>query len=93
MKKVIVTGANGFVGGALTKELVSHGIEVIALDMEGHNDNLPQSNLVKFYSFSLDNVMELQSKIVEKDIDTFYHFIILLGLDQRERQGRIQNYN
>ena len=39
MKKVIVSGANGFVGGALVKELTAHGIQVIALDLEGHTDN------------------------------------------------------
>ena len=41
MTKVIVSGANGFVGGALTRELIANGIKVVALDMEGHNNNLP----------------------------------------------------
>ena len=41
MTKVIVSGANGFVGGALTRELVANGVQVVALDMEGHNNNLP----------------------------------------------------
>ena len=35
MTKVIVSGANGFVGGALTRELIANGIKVVALDMEG----------------------------------------------------------
>lgn len=74
MKKVIVSGANGFVGGALTKELVNQGIEVVALDMEGHNNNLPASDLVTFYPFSLDNAAELKERLKERDFDTFYHF-------------------
>lgn len=74
MKKVIITGANGFVGSAVTSELVSNGIEVIALDMEGHNDNLPDSDLVTFIPFSLDNIAAITEKISDRDIDTFYHF-------------------
>ena len=74
MKKVIVSGANGFVGSALTRELISNGIEVIALDMNGHSDNLPQSDKVRFYPFSLDNVSELKEHLEDRDIDTFYHF-------------------
>lgn len=74
MKKVIVTGANGFVGGALVKELVNNGIEVIALDLEGHNNNLPESDLVKFYPFDLTNAFELKDRMKETEVDTFYHF-------------------
>ena len=38
MKKVIVTGATGFVGSWVTKELLAHGIEVIAVVRENsHN--------------------------------------------------------
>lgn len=73
MKKVIVTGANGFVGGALTKELVAQGIHVLALDMEGHKDNLPEDALVLFCPFSLENAQQLKDIIVDRDYDTFYH--------------------
>ena len=73
MKKVIVTGANGFVGGALIKELVTHGIQVLALDLEGHKDNLTESELVSFYPFSLENVQQLKDTVTDKDYDTFYH--------------------
>ena len=74
MKKVIVSGANGFVGGALVKEIVKHNIEVIALDMEGHSDNLPESELVTFVPFSLDKAEELVNEPCAKGADTFYHF-------------------
>lgn len=74
MKKVIISGANGFVGSAVTKELVSHGIQVVALDMEGHYENLPDSELVDFIPFELDQAKELLTKIEDRDFDTFYHF-------------------
>lgn len=74
MKKVIVSGANGFVGSALVKVLVSKGIEVVALDMDGHDFNLPNSPLVHFIPFELSKSNELIEKIVERGFDVFYHF-------------------
>lgn len=74
MKKVIISGANGFIGSALTKELIAHNIEVIALDMDGHSDNLPQNDLVTFVPFSLDKVSELVNESCAKGADTFFHF-------------------
>lgn len=72
MKRVIVTGANGFIGGAVTKELIEHGIEVIALDVS--NSNLPTSKLLDFHLFNLENIMELSSILNNKNVDTFFHF-------------------
>lgn len=74
MKKAIISGANGFIGSALVKELVSHGIDVIALDMEGHNDNIVQSDMVTFYPFSLEHIGELKEKLHSPGADVFYHF-------------------
>lgn len=41
-RRIVVTGAAGFVGSHLTDALVSHGARVVALDdfSEGHEDNL-----------------------------------------------------
>ena len=74
MKKVIISGANGFVGSALVRELIAHNIRVIALDMKGNNANLPQSELVEFYPFSLENVSELTEILKDPGADTFFHF-------------------
>lgn len=74
MKKAIVTGANGFVGSALIRELVLRNIRVVALDMEGHADHLPDSDLVEFYPFMLDHANEAADILSGVGADVFYHF-------------------
>ena len=74
MKKVIVTGANGFVGSALVKELVKNDVEVLAMDMPGCNGNLPVYDKVKFLPLALDNISDLKDLIDDRDFDCFYHF-------------------
>ena len=74
MKKVIVTGANGFVGSALVKELVKNDVEVLAMDMPGCNGNLPVCDKVKFLPLALDNISGLKDLIDDRDFDCFYHF-------------------
>ena len=72
MKKALVTGANGFVGGALVKELIANGVEVIALDREGCNNNIPSG--VRFVPHELSQSSSLPNIISDRDIDIFYHF-------------------
>lgn len=74
LKKVIVTGANSFVGSAVVKELLKNNIEVLALDMKGCNQNLPESPNLTFLPFSMDKIDDLEMQIVDRDYDTFYHF-------------------
>ena len=47
MKKVIVSGANGFVGGALVKELIKNNVRVVALDMEGQQESRQEEIRIK----------------------------------------------
>ena len=72
MKKALVTGANGFVGSAVVRELLANNIEVIALDREGCNGNIPEG--VRFVPHELDNSSALPELISDRDIDVFYHF-------------------
>lgn len=74
MKKVIVTGANGFVGSALVKELIKNDVEVLAMDMPGCNGNLPVCDKVKFLPLALDTISSLKDFIDDRDFDCFYHF-------------------
>lgn len=70
MKKALVTGANGFVGSALVRDLLANGIEVIALDRI--NNNI--SEKARFVPHELSESGKLPEIIADRDIDVFYHF-------------------
>ena len=74
MKKVIVSGANGFVGGALVRELVAHKIEVIALVRPGHDGNLPKDSHISVCPFELEHAKEAAERLKGCGADTFFHF-------------------
>lgn len=86
MQKVIVTGANGFVGSALVKELVKNNVEVLAMDMPGCNGNLPVCDKVKFLPLALDNISSLKDLIDDRNFDCFYHFA-WAGVDVKNREN------
>lgn len=75
MKKAVVTGAGGFIGGALTTKLLEKGITVYGIDIS-------EDKLSKFHTFpnfipviaDFSKYTELHKMILDKDIDVFYHF-------------------
>lgn len=74
MKTAIVTGANGFVGGATLRELLSNGYEVWAVGHGDHFSNVPESAKVHRTSCDLENMEHLPELIPAGDYDFFYHF-------------------
>ena len=76
MKKAIVTGANGFVGSNVCKELCSQGVKVYAVikDEQENIDNVKNLPDIEIVYCDLDSITSLENKITERDIDVFYHF-------------------
>ena len=76
MKKAIVTGANGFLGTAVCKELAEHGVEVIAIvrDLEANVSGIEGINGLRIVYSDLSNFVNLADQIHDRDIDVFYHF-------------------
>lgn len=73
MNKVIISGANGFVGGALVRELLRYDYIVYALDLEGHCGNLPQDDRVIFFPCDLTEISNLEKRLPVQDYDAFFH--------------------
>lgn len=84
MKTAIVSGANGFIGNAVVKELIKNEIPVVALARKELDDSIACSSLVRFVHFDLNNIWELREVLKESDCDTFYHFA-WSGITGKER--------
>lgn len=75
-RKVIVTGANGFVGTAVCKELYEQGIEVIAI-MRHPNaiiNSIEKDKGIRIVYAELSDFRSLAQLIPDRDIDVLYHF-------------------
>ena len=74
MKSVVVTGANGFVGSHLIKELSKHDIAIIAVikDHEENIENIKDTPNLSIVYCEMDDIKTLPEKI-EGEFDTFYH--------------------
>ena len=75
MKKAIVTGANGFVGSWLVKELVARDVEVFAIVKNKSSDitSLLDLDKVRIVYCDLREIVNLNNLISDRDIDVFYH--------------------
>lgn len=93
MKKAIVTGATGFIGKFLVRELLTQNIEVFAIVRPNSRNigNLPAG--VHAVECSLDRIGELPIYIDERDIDAVFH-IAWQGVsdaDAHNQDVQIQN--
>ena len=75
MKKAIVTGANGFIGTALCRELSNQGISVIAVvrNEEENISNIENLKGLRVVYSDLSEFKNLNEKISDRDIDVLYH--------------------
>lgn len=73
MKIAVVTGANGFVGSAVVKELLNNDYKVYAVVRNGHADRLQGLDNIEIVNCELSEIDRLPELIYEK-CDVFYHF-------------------
>ena len=74
MSAALVTGANGFLGSNLVRELLACGYEVVAIGRDGRFNNLPDDGRVTKLSCSLDEIGSLPRLVRRDDIEFFFHF-------------------
>lgn len=86
MKKVLITGADGFIGSHLTERLVSEGYIVRAFVMYnsfnswGWLDTLPKETQSKIEIFAGDIRDSNGVRTAMKNIDTVYHLAALIAI-------------
>lgn len=93
MKKVIISGAGGFVGSALVRELLQYDYEVYALDREGCANNLHQDERVHFMPCELAEMAGLTDKLPHQQYHAFYHFAWVGSAGPARADTRLQLNN
>lgn len=84
-KRIVVTGAAGFVGSNLTDKLLELGAEVIGIDnlFSGRLDNLEDALKNKNFEFIKGDVRDLNYLLdIFKDIDIIYHEASFVSVPQ-----------
>jgi len=76
MKKVLVCGAGGFIGGHLVTSLKKQGYYVIGADIKQHE--YKKTDADEFYQYDLRE-QDLVRKLVTSDIDTIYQLAADMG--------------
>ena len=74
--KAVVTGASGFVGTAVCKELSAQGVEVIAVVRPSGKTakNIEILPGIRIVYADLSHFRNLANLIPDRDIDVLYHF-------------------
>lgn len=73
MNKVIITGANGFIGSSLANKLMENNVEVVAIDIAFNDSRLNPCSLLTCLKTNVDDVDQLLAKIPADEYDVFYH--------------------
>lgn len=74
MKKVIITGADGFVGSNTVEYFISQGMEVLALDIGEKPFRLTEGENLKYMQLDVNDTEKMLSVIPKNTYDTFVHF-------------------
>lgn len=94
MRKAIVTGATGFIGKFLIRELIKQNVEIIAVVRENSKNLGDISELpVRIVSCNLNEISRLPELILDRDIDAVFH-IAWQGIsdsDAKDQSIQLQN--
>lgn len=74
MNKVIITGADGFVGSNTVACFLEHGCEVLALDIGEIPHRLKNNDKLKYMQCNIEDRAAMLEKIPVGEYDTFIHF-------------------
>lgn len=74
MKRVIITGADGFVGSHTVQYFVEQGIEVLAVDIAEEPHRLSKNSLLTYICCDVTSLDIFRNRIEKDKYDTFIHF-------------------
>ena len=72
--KVIISGANGFIGSALVKKCLDEDVDILAIDRSFSDNRVPLDNRIVRMKVSIENIEEIKQFVNNGDYEVFYHF-------------------
>lgn len=93
MKKVVITGCTGFLGGTLTRTLLTQDVIVYGVDI--NEDKLKQFKNDKFIPVvaGFEEYAKMSEMIKDRNIDVFFHFAWAGGFTTAIRDYKLQMSN
>lgn len=77
MKKLLITGAGGFIGGFLVEEALEQGYEVFAGIRKSSSKKYLNDKRIKFIELDYENIDKLKTQIADfKNNDADLHYVI-----------------
>lgn len=74
MKRVIITGADGFVGSYTTNYFLKQGVEVTAIDMAEKPRRLDKDEQLHYLACDISDIEQIVRRIPARGYDAFIHF-------------------
>ena len=98
MKKILITGASGFIGGFLVEEGLRLGFEVTAAVRKSSNRKYLQDERIQFLELNLDHPIELQKQLAlhilqNGKFDFVIHNAGVTKVAQKEEFHRVNSLN
>lgn len=93
MNKVIVSGANGFIGSNLINYLIDQNIQVYAIDKFWEKDSFANDNRIVKVTCTLDDINNLPTIINDRGFDAFYHLAWAGSTGMGRSNYRLQSAN
>ena len=94
MNRAIVTGATGFIGKFLVRELLKQKVDVIAVVRE-NSPNISEidSFPIEIVQCNIENFVSLPEKVVNRNVDAVFHLAWqgISDLDAKNQRIQLQN--
>ncbi len=93
MNRAIITGADGFVGSYTVNAFLSHGVDVLAVDLPEKPNRLVPNEHLQYLSCNVADFDTLRANVAVDTYDTFVHFAWAgsAGPDRMNYELQLQN--